>query len=93
MMTYNNKMATFSWKETVTECLPAVHFHCVVVDLLVEYVAPVVFKGIFDGNNSEDQQQRDHSDLLLKGLHNGNPVQQSQEQEVQVCRSVQIKPD
>lgn len=59
----------------------------VVVDPLVIAVTPVVLYGIFEGDDSKHNNERDHGDLLLKGLHNWNPVQQHQEQEVQVCRS------
>lgn len=60
----------------------------IVVYPLVIAVAPVVFYGIFEGDDSEHDNERDHGNLLLKGLHHWNPVQQHQEQEVQVCRSV-----
>jgi len=58
--------------------------HHVVVDLLVEQVSSVVFQRVFDADDYEDHQQRNHGDLLLKGLHDRNPVEQRQEQEVNV---------
>lgn len=72
---------------------PTVHPHYIVVDLLVKQVASVVFQGIFDGNHSEDHQQGNHGDLLLKGFNNWHPVQQRQEQEVEVGSPAQGRPE
>lgn len=63
---------------------PAVDLHQEVVDLPVGQVASVVLQGVFDGDDGEDHQQGNHGDLLLKGLHHRHPVQQRQEQEVEV---------
>ena len=54
---------------------PREHSHYVVVDLLVEQVASVVFQGIFDGDNNENHQQRNHGNFLLKSFNNWHPVQ------------------
>ena len=70
---------------------PAVDAHQVVVDRLVEQVATVVLHSVFEGDDDEDHQQRHHGDLLLEGLHRRHPVQQHQEQEVQVCHPAQEK--
>lgn len=59
----------------------------IVVDPLVIAVTSVVLYGIFEGDDSQHDNEGDHGDLLLKGFHHRNPVQQHQEQEVQVCRS------
>lgn len=58
-----------------------------VVDLLVIAVASVILAGIFDGDDREDNEKWDHGDLFLKRLHNRNPIQQHQKQEIQVCSS------
>lgn len=34
--------------------LPAEHLHFIVVDLLVKQVTPVIFQGIFDGDNNKN---------------------------------------
>lgn len=70
---------------------PTVDSHYVVVDLLVILVASVVLQAIFEGDNAENYHQRNHGNLLLEGLDNGNPVQQHQEQEVQVGSPAQEK--
>lgn len=54
---------------------PAEHLHLIVVDLLVEQVTPVIFQGIFDGNNEKNHQYRDHCDLFLKRFNSRDPVQ------------------
>lgn len=54
---------------------PTEHLHYMVVDVLVEQVASVVFQGIFDGDNRENHQQGYHGNFLLEGLKNRHPVQ------------------
>lgn len=69
---------------------PREHPHDIVVDLLVEQISSVVFKSIFDGDDSENHQQRNHGDFLLKGLNDWHPVEQRQEQEVEVGSPVEL---
>lgn len=66
---------------------PTVNMCEIVVDPLVIAVASVILYGIFEGDDSEHDNEWDHGDLLLKGLHHWNPVQQHQGQEVDVCSS------
>ncbi len=54
---------------------PTKHSHYFVVDFPVKQVASVVFQGIFDGDNSENHQQRNHGNFLLEGFNNWHPVQ------------------
>lgn len=54
---------------------PTEHLHHVVVDVFVEDVASVVLQCVFDGNDDEDHQQRDHGDFLLKGFNYRYPIQ------------------
>lgn len=63
---------------------PTEHLCNIVVDLLVEQIPSIVFQGIFDGDNSENHHQRNHGNFLLKGFNNWHPVQQCQEQKVEV---------
>ena len=55
--------------------LPTKHSHHIVVDLLVKQVASEVFQGVLDADYSENYQQRNHGDFLLKGFNHWHPVQ------------------
>lgn len=65
---------------------PTEDLNHVAVDLLIRQVASIVLQGVFDADDGEDHQQRNHGDFLLKGLHHGDPVQQCQEQEIKICK-------
>lgn len=54
---------------------PAEHFHFVIVDLLVGQVMPVIFQGIFDGDDKKNHEDRDHCYFLLKSFDSRDPVQ------------------
>ena len=68
----------------------AVHPARGVVHLLVARVPTSVLKEVLDCCHDEDEDDRDHGDLLAKGVDGRHPVEQDDEEEVEVGKAVEL---
>ena len=68
----------------------AVHPARGVVHLLVARVPTSVLKEILHCCHDEDEDDRDHGDLLAKGVDGRHPVEQDDEEEVEVGKAVEL---
>ena len=68
----------------------AVHSTRRVVHVLVARVPSSVLEEIFDGGDDEDEDDGDHGDLLAKGVDGRHPVEEDDEEKVEVCKAVEL---
>ena len=68
----------------------AVHPARGVVHFLVAGVPPPVLKEVFDGGDDEDEDDGDHGDLLAKGIDGRHPVEEHNEEKIEVCKAVEL---
>lgn len=74
-------------------CFPILFMHpdAGVVDLLVEAVSPEVLQAILDHDDEQDQGQWHHGDFPVEHLQRGHPVQDHEEQEIDIRPSAEGK--
>ena len=65
-------------------CSPAVDTTRQRVDASVRTVAPVVLESVLRGSDGEHEDDRDDGHLLREGVHRGHPVEDEDEDEVEV---------
>ena len=68
----------------------AVHSTRRVVHVLVAGVPSPVLEEVFDGGDDEDEDDGDHGDLLAKGVDGGHPVEEDNEEKVEVGKAVEL---
>lgn len=70
--------------------LPFEHPARGVVDAFVAQVPAPVFEDVLDGRHTENEDDRHHGDLLAEGVDSRDPVEQNDEEEVEVGESVKL---
>merc|ERR1719234_2981054 len=68
----------------------AVHSTRRVVHVLVAGISPSVLKEIFDSGDDEDEDDGDHGDLLAKGVDGWHPVEEDDEEKVEVGKAMEL---
>ena len=61
-----------------------------VVHVLVTGVSPPVLEQIFDSGDNEDEDDGDHGDLLAEGIDGRHPVEEDDEEKVEVCKAMEL---
>lgn len=61
-----------------------------VVYPLVRLPPPMVLEGILDGRHAQNKDDRDHGHFLAESTHGRDPIEQDDEEEVEVCETVEL---
>ena len=69
---------------------PIVNAASEIVDPLVAQVPSPVLEDVLDGGDGEHEDDGEHGDLLAEGVDRGHPVQEDDEEEVEVGESVKL---
>ncbi len=61
-----------------------------IVDTFITEVASPVFKNVFDGGHAEHEDDWHHRDLFAESVDGRNPIEQHDEEEVEVGEPVKL---